>query len=78
MAWTNGYELKWLYVSVRPCGSEAVLADEGWLTDMRTAAAGALGAKAALSRSGSTAAGWQQRKLTVAVLGAGVQAGFRV
>ena len=32
-----------------------MLADEGWLTDMRTAAAGALAAKAALSRSGSSA-----------------------
>jgi ornithine cyclodeaminase/alanine dehydrogenase-like protein (mu-crystallin family) len=41
--------------SVRHCRAEAVLADEGWLTDMRTAAAGALAAKAALSRSGSSA-----------------------
>lgn len=48
----------------------AVLADEGWLTDMRTAAAGALAARAALPTSSSIPG----ERLRVAVLGAGVQA----
>lgn len=72
--------------SARTGAPQALLADEGWLTDARTAAAGALAARAALTplstSSSTTPSGSRgtvkkmktRMKLKVAVLGAGVQA----
>lgn len=75
--------------SARTGAPQALLADEGWLTDARTAAAGALAARAALTPpstststtpSGSRGTAKEAKKtrmnmkLRVAVLGAGVQA----
>ena len=52
----------------------ALLEDEGWLTDARTAAAGALAAKHALCYNAGGEGRREGEGLKVAVLGAGVQA----
>jgi len=55
-------------------GAKCVLQDNGYLTDLRTAAAGALAAKKIFDGAGA----WAKEKVQLCVIGSGIQAMMQV